>query len=223
MREVIFSIYHHDCWCPKVSSAFPENPLEMISLPILLKRTDQNGIYSVLWRFSGSDAADLEKMLCYTRDLKQTNQLRVLEKKDSAALVCLRVKSGGWVVDRILESNCHQIKPLVVSGGTEQWHVVTENVSDVKNLLSSLEEVGEVKVRRIGKYTPDKGIHGLTSKQEHALSLAVEKGYYSWPRKVTLEELAQVAKTSRKVYQEHLRKAEGKLMPKFVETINGEF
>lgn len=147
------------------------------------------------------------------------SRMHVMEKSGPSAIACLTVKSNGWVLDRVLENNCHQIRPLRVSGGTEQWHVVTENVSDIKNLLSSLKEIGEVKVHRIGKYAPERKTQWLTAKQRRAFSLAVERGYYCWPRKVSLEELAQVAKISRKVYQDHLRKAESKLMPRIAKEI----
>ena len=54
----------------------------------------------------------------------------------------------------------------------------------------------------------------LTDKQEHCLRLAIENNYYDYPRKITLEKLAEIAKISYSTYQFHLRKAEKKVIQK---------
>jgi predicted DNA binding protein len=52
----------------------------------------------------------------------------------------------------------------------------------------------------------------LTSRQLLALLAAVEDGYYSTPKKVTLEELASRLRIPRSTFEEHLRKAEIKVI-----------
>ncbi|MFW9857074.1 MAG: helix-turn-helix domain-containing protein [Candidatus Thorarchaeota archaeon] len=52
----------------------------------------------------------------------------------------------------------------------------------------------------------------LTSKQQEALKLAYRKGYYELPRSVFLEKLAREMNIHRRTYEEHLRKAEKKIM-----------
>ncbi|MDP7282314.1 MAG: helix-turn-helix domain-containing protein [Candidatus Undinarchaeales archaeon] len=56
----------------------------------------------------------------------------------------------------------------------------------------------------------------ITQKQFEALHTALKHKYYSWPRKITLEELAQRSDTTRRAFQENLRKAEAKLFPHIV-------
>ena len=53
----------------------------------------------------------------------------------------------------------------------------------------------------------------ITVKQRKALELAVHGGYYDYPRKITLEDLAKQMGVSYATYQAHLRKAEQKLLP----------
>jgi hypothetical protein len=57
----------------------------------------------------------------------------------------------------------------------------------------------------------------LTQKQRLALQLAVKHGYYGFPRKVTLEKLAQIMGVSFSTYQAHLAKAEAHFLPEMVE------
>ena len=53
---------------------------------------------------------------------------------------------------------------------------------------------------------------GLTRKQVQALVFALENGYYQVPKRVTTEEMASKLKLPRTTYEEHLRKAEGKVL-----------
>ena len=53
---------------------------------------------------------------------------------------------------------------------------------------------------------------GLTRKQVQALVFALENGYYQVPKKVTTEEMANKLRLPRTTYEEHLRKAEGKVL-----------
>lgn len=53
----------------------------------------------------------------------------------------------------------------------------------------------------------------LSKKQQEAFNLAVKNGYYKVPKQITLEKLAEIMKISKPTLQEHLRKAESKLIP----------
>jgi len=53
---------------------------------------------------------------------------------------------------------------------------------------------------------------GLTSKQSDALLKAHRYGYYTSPRQVTTESVANALGVSRSTYEEHLRKAENRIM-----------
>ncbi len=53
----------------------------------------------------------------------------------------------------------------------------------------------------------------LTAKQERCLDLAITQGYYEYPRKTTLKELAARAGISYSTFQFHLQNAEKKLLP----------
>jgi len=53
----------------------------------------------------------------------------------------------------------------------------------------------------------------LTSEQRFALELALNKGYYKIPRKISVKELSKIARLSYSTFQQHLRKAESKILP----------
>lgn len=53
----------------------------------------------------------------------------------------------------------------------------------------------------------------LTDNQKRALELAINAGYYDYPKKITLPELAKKMKISYSTFQAHLKKAEGRIFP----------
>lgn len=53
----------------------------------------------------------------------------------------------------------------------------------------------------------------LSSSQKRALQVAIEEGYYNYPRKTELRKLAAIMKISLATYREHLRRAEQKIIP----------
>ncbi|MGA8856301.1 MAG: helix-turn-helix domain-containing protein [Candidatus Bathyarchaeia archaeon] len=52
----------------------------------------------------------------------------------------------------------------------------------------------------------------LTDKQTNSFLAALEYGYYQVPKKMTAEEIANKNKVPRTTYEEHLRKAESKIL-----------
>ncbi|MHA2318579.1 MAG: helix-turn-helix domain-containing protein [Candidatus Hodarchaeales archaeon] len=69
-------------------------------------------------------------------------------------------------------------------------------------------------------YLPlDRLKNDLTSKQQEVLKLAYSKGYYELPRSVFLEKLAKEMEIHRRTYEEHLRKAEKKIMSYLVPSL----
>ncbi|MFH1696006.1 MAG: helix-turn-helix domain-containing protein [Candidatus Micrarchaeota archaeon] len=57
----------------------------------------------------------------------------------------------------------------------------------------------------------------LSQKQKEVLNLAYVMGYYKYPKKTNLEKMAKKAKISPSTFQEHLRKAEEKVIPFLME------
>ena len=53
----------------------------------------------------------------------------------------------------------------------------------------------------------------LTDNQKKAMQIAINSGYYDYPKKITLPELAKKMKISYSTFQAHLKKAEGKIFP----------
>ncbi|HUW47475.1 MAG TPA: helix-turn-helix domain-containing protein [Patescibacteria group bacterium] len=131
-------------------------------------------------------------------------------------------------VTRILdEFDLLQISPIVYRHGWEYYRVIAFKHKDLKGLMQRFEEKG-LKFEILRKVdfdgfiassltlTADALFSDLTEKQMDALLTAYSNGYYSLPRKANVQDIAHKKRVSRTTYQEHLKKAENKLVASLV-------
>ena len=114
--------------------------------------------------------------------------------------------------------------PVVHADGLEWWHLVAPSPDVMSLVLDRLRGLGDVHVEKLGRPTADEvGVslpigeltRELSARQLSALRLAVERGYYASPRRATLAQLARERGIARSTFQEHLQKAEERVMERF--------
>lgn len=127
------------------------------------------------------------------------------------------------IIDRFEEHNCLYQSPTIYRQGWEHYTVIAFDGEDIRNLLSNLRSDREIellsKTSISEKQIPhtmlapaDQLFENITDRQLAALQLALESGYYEQPRNTSLRELAKLTTVARSTYEEHLRKAENKLL-----------
>ncbi|QUO47543.1 MULTISPECIES: helix-turn-helix domain-containing protein [Halorubrum] len=127
------------------------------------------------------------------------------------------------VIDRFEQHNCLYQSPTIYRQGWEHYTVVAFDDADIRELLGDLRadreiellsktEISETQVPHSMLAPANQLFEDLTDRQLAALQLALERGYYTQPRKTSLRELADQTAVARSTYEEHLRKAENKLL-----------
>jgi predicted DNA binding protein len=127
------------------------------------------------------------------------------------------------IIERFEEFNCLYQPPTIHRQGWEHYSVIAFDERDVRALLNDLEADRNVEVLSKTAITEQEIPHSMlapvdqlfddvTERQLAALRLALESGYYEQPRKTSLRELAEQTAVARSTYEEHLRKAENKLL-----------
>lgn len=121
------------------------------------------------------------------------------------------------------KNSCLEIPPVTYGDGWETHKAIGFRESDYKKLFKDLENLGPVEVLSKQVY-PEKSMidtfavslssvfRELTAKQVEAIAAALELGYYQVPKKITTEHLAQKQRVPRTTFEEHLRKAESKVL-----------
>jgi len=112
-----------------------------------------------------------------------------------------------------------QVTPFVVHpDGWEEVEFASFERKHLEKIIKTSEKTFQLKLYYIKKEKLDNlGILNvlpkLTEKQRNAVELATSKGYYKYPRNIDVQDLAKKKKVSFSTFQEHLRKAENKLIP----------
>ena len=74
-------------------------------------------------------------------------------------------------------------------------------------------EMLKLKQEKISNISITRLLPEITKKQKRALEIAINNGYYDYPKKVKMEKLAKIMGVSYSTYQAHLKKAEGHIIP----------
>ena len=113
-------------------------------------------------------------------------------------------------------------KPVYVDKkGYEYWEIASYDRNVLNQFLKDLEkqnyehvEILQFKNIKLNNIYFPAIAPDLTEKQKRAFELAVQEGYYDIPKRIDLKQLAKIMKISLATYQEHLKRAEAKIVPK---------
>ena len=133
---------------------------------------------------------------------------------------CTHFKSVCPVIEK---NHCLDLQPTIYRDGWEWYRVIAFSERDIKKLFRELGTFCNVEI--VSRTAKDSGairdrliisasslIGNLTDKQLQALSLALGCGYYRVPKKATTTQIANQIGVPRTTYEEHLRKAESKIL-----------
>lgn len=213
--EVVFKVTH-DCPFCNISRKFPR--LKMFSwcnrehdvIELIIDKPDE---YSAVI----DDISKIYGMVEKSSDLRNAH---FFVKK----CFCKAEDSVTRVID---EFDLLQVSPVIYRHGWEYYRVIGFKHKDLKGLMQRFEERG-IKFEILRKVDFDGSIASsltltadvlfseLTEKQMDALLTAYSNGYYSLPRKANVKDIASRKRVSRTTYQEHLKKAENKLVASLV-------
>lgn len=131
------------------------------------------------------------------------------------------VPRKGKVLATLMVDNCHACHELASSdcfltdatateGGGLEWRLLAPQRSSVESLVKILKDRG-IAVELAAIKTV-RGSGNLTDRQERVLSLAFELGYFEFPKKIGLTELAEKLGVSKAALSETLRTGEEKIL-----------
>jgi len=162
----------------------------------------------------------------FARELKRNPKVEEFER-DKDRIVVL-VKEEEKFYDLLYDPMLYFPSPVLIENGYGYWNVaawdrrvlskLVDEIEKWKDKLLDFELLALEKKNLKDIYFP-RILPDVPDKQQLAFQLAVENGYYGFPRRVPLGHLAQVMGVSTQTFHEHLRKAEAKLLPYFSEHV----
>lgn len=215
LYEVVLKVTH-DCPFGNISRKFPS--LKMFGwcnrvhevFELVLKKPEE---YSVVME-------ELSKIGGIVEEWSDRHKVHLITKK----CFCTMENSVSRNIDAF---NLLHVSPVVYEQGWEYYRLIAFRHQDMRGLLEQLEKKGFVfdVVRKVPfdgyitsslTLTADALFSDLTEKQMDALMTAYSHGYYRLPRKAPVTLIAQKKRVPRTTFQEHLKKAENKLVASLI-------
>jgi predicted DNA binding protein len=217
MNLLKLGIYHHGCWFSQLIEKFPHLHIKEIGSRSY-HLTNRKKINEGLWQIIASSVRELEEAISFLKKQKPITKLVLLQKGKTTLTFSTTWIAQKTSYDQLLKekgiyaSNCYSHR------GLETYNIYLEEGKDLKKLIEELGGIGEAKILRLEK-AEEKLPYQLTPKQLSAITRAVNAGYYSWPKKVHLDQLAAQQGEKRRAFQNNLRKAEEKVLPELLNNI----
>ncbi|MGV8150776.1 MAG: helix-turn-helix domain-containing protein [Candidatus Woesearchaeota archaeon] len=159
----------------------------------------------------------------FIKDFKKDKTILNAEVKGNNIITLNEKHESHNFYDPLFDHRLIYVKPVVQRlDGYEDWEIACWDKKPLMEIMNiptfDMKLIWVKNVKFTDLFIP-RIYPKLSAKQKQALELAVKEGYYEYPRKTELETLAKISKVKRQTYQEHLRRAEHKLVPFLTEGI----
>lgn len=207
--EITFKV-RHDCPFGNLSTKFP-------SMKMFIWCNSEHEVIEIV-----ADSLDYKLI---KRELGNIGIIAELTDEGNVHLITKECTCtlDNSVTRNIDKFNLLQIFPVNIQNGWEFYRIIAFKHSEIKQLFDSLDGRGFVVevLRKIPfdgfiasslTLTADALFSDLTEKQIDALLGAFSHGYYKLPRRADVKTIANKKRVPRTTFEEHLRKAENKLI-----------
>ena len=176
--------------------------------------TENNNQYYLHFEKLIGDPKNIKKFIT---DLKKDKSVENFETQNNILFFTYKTKVKGSMPTQQFKKITF-LKPVRVdTQGVEHWEIGAwkkeELMQYLKELQTTTKNLQQFQLQKITR-TKFNDIHFphilpiMTETQQRSLQLAQQHGYYEFPRKIELAQLAKLMNISTSTYHEHLRKAE---------------
>ena len=149
-------------------------------------------------------------------------------KRDKSGMLLNLEMNGDFFIGKVIEPiegkdmynrNVIYTRPWLIDEDGRQVIVASAfEKKYIERFIETIEKFHSIKVdylrqEKIWNISFALNVPDLTEKQKWAIDLAVRNGYYNYPRKTSVQKLAQISGLGFATFHAHLRKAEHKMMP----------
>lgn len=158
----------------------------------------------------------------YFHYLEKNDRIANVERHKNVFFVQAKHQRKGY--EKIYTSEIFNPSPSIIGDGVEIIELASWDRKPLAEILKGFQSAKDKVLCELIFFENKKpeGIFitkvlpELPPAQKKALYLARSMGYYSYPRKTNLDELAKIQGVSKSTFRENLRKAEAKLLPQLM-------
>lgn len=185
-------------WCNRENDVFEVIVRNSDEYPLVMEEIRKCDILGVIEEVSDDRRLYLSVHECHC--MKQDTIVRHIGELDILNIFPNMIENG-WVYHRLVVFRHKDLEELLRRFENWGWvYKILRKVSFDGFIASSL------------TLTADALFSDLTEKQREAMLTAHRHGYYSFPRRAAVQTIAVKEKVPRTTFQEHLQKAEGKIV-----------
>lgn len=175
---------------------------------------DKNKIVSSSMHYMSGSPENINKFIS---DLKKDK--KVISVEQEGDMFFLLEKSDDKAVSAYNPKIIFSKPVFMDNKGFETWEISSWKREEIEKFINATKKkMTDFKLLNFSKISLNsiffpKLMPKLTQKQKRAFDLALNKGYFSTPRKTDMRALAKIMGVSLATYQQHLRAAQEKMMP----------
>jgi len=206
LREIVLQLKAPQHWVAEVTSRHPSTIRILDCKPA----ETRDGIRQLVE--VSSDPEELKEIVKDVKGSPLVKEAYVVETKRGRMIGSLLTESV--YCSMVMQSNafCRTclFQSKSKSDGTTEWTVAFTGRAAITELLDRLKSNKvDVKILRL---TSIADVESLTSRQRNIVEVALEEGYFDYPRRITLRSLAKKLGVSASTVSEVLRRAEKKIL-----------
>lgn len=205
MMEGIISLTLPDNWITEVVRQYPS----------VVKLIDSKALESEvrdLVQIEVENSEDLPKVIESIRNNPNIFNVDISAIDKGKALAMF--STNQCMVCRVLAgTECFLTRSTTTPDGRMQWTMLVTKNSAFKELIANLEKLNADP--KLVKLTEIVDTDELTMRQEQITRMAFERGYFDFPRRIGLRELAKMFDISTSTLSEILRKGQRRIMQRY--------
>jgi len=171
------------CWLGRIKNNFPVDITLLDTIPM---HNDKSGVQDLVdVDLNGLDPSDIEN------EIKEMNGIDFVSvsSHEGNKVKMIVGTSSCLGCSALAKAEAFLLSATVLNNGWVEWRVVHDTMEALEDLRESLNNAGmENKVIEIMDYTDRES---LSTDQEHVLQTALEMGYFDFPKRAGVRELAK--------------------------------
>ena len=203
MLEAVVSITPPHSWIKRIAGNFPA------VVRVIDCRKNVDGKEGVQELFEIKCEANIsEKVIDFLKHDDYVYDVDIVKGRPGRIVGSLKTKKC-TACRTFAAANCYLVSASSKPDGKLEWILLGSDTM-VKNLLKEVEEAGiAAEVLKISELEDEEE---LTARQEHILQIALEKGYFEFPKKLGLRPLAKSLDISPATLTEILRRGQKRVL-----------
>ena len=160
------------------------------------------------------EEGQLEEITEFIRGVEDVNEvnLELVEANKGIGIIKTKMCDG---CRAIFECDCHLISCKSIEDGKMEMQIIADDRSLLKKLMDKWEEFGASP--KLVKLSSIKDDDMLTGRQERIVKTAYSRGYYDFPKRIGVKELADMFEVSTATLSEILRRGQKKIIEDYFE------